>query len=116
MKNSNKLFIKSIIIICIILSLVGLIFLCRSSQNYQSEDANKLHKFLEKKGWIESQKLQAITKIPGRKLPTFPPVKPLKSQCPGGECPGLGKGFYLSKETQLNHCNDAEQTLNLYDS
>ena len=103
--TNNRKILKLLIIILALVSIGLIIYLTRYSQNYQREDANKLHRFLEKKGWIESQKLQAITKTPGRKLPTIPPVNPLKNQCPGGECPGLGKGFYLSK---LNLSNPSE--------
>lgn len=105
MKTNNKLFIKLGIIFVMILIIIGVILLTKHSQNYQSSDATNLHDFLQKKGWIDNRKLQAVTRIPGRKLPTLPPENPLKKQCPSGECPGIGKGFYLSK-LNLTEPND----------
>jgi len=84
-------------------------------EKYNEEESKRLKYLLEKKGWLKPNtqnvlKMGALgdtTSIPlGPKIPKPPaPRKPTKDQCPETVCPGLGKGFDLSK-LNLNNPNE----------
>ena len=98
MKSNNKLFLKLLIIILVLVSIGLIIYLTRHSQNYQTKDATKLSKFFEKKGWLKNPQLRSESLLSVKNLKGGE----FKDQCPEGECPGLGKGFYLSKINLTN--------------
>lgn len=105
-----------IILIIIIFIIVGFVIAFSESFNKKDEkNASKLKKFLEKKGWInelitpellKQSNESGTTKVLKQSNDNYI-LKAIPIQCPGGACPGLGKGFYLPN---IN-INDPKQLL-----
>jgi len=111
-KNNNIYFII-IIGILVVLGILLYFLFKREKYEFSNPKAQQTYDFLAKKNWIKQSDLHRVmlsetpnpTSIP--LVPKPPPPKPVlprapEYQCPGGVCPGLGKGFDLTKVNLSN--------------
>ena len=69
----------------------------RDIEKYKESEAKRLKYLLEKKGWLNEKNFVRAANALGETQPPIP-----TQQCPENICPGLGKGFYLSKKNLKN--------------